>query len=219
MNPNSLVVQGRILKETEKALFIAFKNGRESWVPKSTVFSPYYMNLEKTQEITIAKWLLEKNNILLNSTNINIIGESGSETFIKSRLMKKGLQGFESFSDIQYFKKHFKNILKISTDEERKKLNSIIDKLRSNEEALTKDLETKKQEFQTSLVKEKQELLEGKVASEGQKRIKKIDKLLEKKIDKPFKKEKKQIKRTEKEIAPREKKLEKSDPPSRRRAI
>ena len=210
MNPNSQVMQGRILRETEKALFIAFKNGRESWVPKSTVFSPYNSNSEKTQEFTIAQWLLEKNNILLSSKNVNIIGESGSESHIKSRLMKKGLRGFESLSDIQHFKKHFKGILKTSTDEERKRLTSIIETLRSNEEAIIKDIEKRKIELLTSLVKEKQELLEGELSSKDQKRVKKIDKLLEKKIDKPFKKEKKQVKRTEKEITTREKKLEKS---------
>ena len=210
MNSNSLVMQGRILRETEKALFIAFKNGRESWVPKSTVFSSYESNSEKTQAFTIAQWLLKKNNILLNSKNVNIIGESGSETFLKSRLMKKGLKGFESFNDIQYFKKHFKSILKSSTDDERKRLNAIIETLRSNEDALIKDIEERKQRLQTSLLKEKQELLEGKLTSEDQKRVKKINRLLEKKIDKPFKKEKKQIKRTEKEIVTRKKKLEKS---------
>ena len=210
MNSNSLVMQGRILRETEKALFIAFRNGRESWVPKSTVFSSYNSNSENTQEFTIAQWLLKKNNILLNSKNINIIGESGSETFLKSRLIKKGLEGFESFSDIQHFKKHFKSILKTSTDEERKKLQSIIESLRSNEDALIKDIEERKMKLQTSLIKEKQELLEGELTSEDQKRVKKIDRLLEKKIDKTFKKEKKQIKRTEKEIVTREKKMEKS---------
>lgn len=210
MNSNSLVMQGRILRETEKALFIAFRNGRESWVPKSTVFSSYNSNSENTQEFTIAQWLLKKNNILLNSKNINIIGESGSETFLKSRLIKKGLEGFESFSDIQHFKKHFKSILKTSTDEERKKLQSIIESLRSNEDALIKDIEERKMKLQTSLIKEKQELLEGELTSEDQKRVKKIDRLLEKKIDKTFKKDQKQIKRTEKEIMTREKKLEKS---------
>ncbi len=129
-------MHGRILRETEKALFIAFKNGRESWVPKSTVFSPFNSNSEQTQEFTIAQWLLKKNNILLNANNVNIIGESGSETFLKTRLMKKGLEGFESFKDIQQFKRNFKTILKTSTDEERQKLQAIIETLRSNEEAL-----------------------------------------------------------------------------------
>jgi len=153
MNPNSQVMQGRIVRETEKALLIAFRNGRESWVPKSTVYSVYNSNSKKTQEFNIAQWLLEKNNILLNSKNVNIIGESGSETFLKSRLIKKGLEGFESFSDIQYFKKHFKTILKTSTEEERKKLNSIIEALHSNEETLIKELNEKKQQLQTSLIK------------------------------------------------------------------
>lgn len=210
MNPNSQVMQGRIVRETEKALLIAFKNGRESWVPKSTVFSPYNSNSEKTQDFTISHWILEKNNILLKANNINIIGESGSETFLKSRLIKKGIGGFESFTDIQYFKKHFKTILKTSTEEERKKLNSIIEALRSNEETLIKDLNEKKKQLQTSLIKEKQELMEGELTSKDQKRVKKIDKLLEKKIDKTFKKDQKQIKKTEKEITTREKKLEKS---------
>ena len=203
-------MHGRILRETEKALFIAFKNGRESWVPKSTVFSPFNSNSEQTQEFTIAQWLLKKNNILLNANNVNIIGESGSETFLKTRLMKKGLEGFESFKDIQQFKRNFKTILKTSTDEERQKLQAIIETLRSNEEALISDLNKRKQKLQTSLIKEKQGLLEGEQTSESQKRVRKIDKVLEKKIDKPFKKEKRQVKRTEKEIAKREKKIEKS---------
>jgi len=124
--------------------------------------------------------------------------------------MKKGLEGFESFSDIQYFKKHFKTILKSSTDEERKKLRSIIDVLRSNEDALIKDIEERKRKLQTSLIKEKQDLLDGELNSKDQKRVKKIDRLLEKKIDKPFKKDQKQVKKTKKEIATREKKLEKT---------
>ena len=72
-------MQGKIVRETEKALFIAFKNGRESWVPKSTVYSSYHSNSEKAQEFTIAKWLLEKNNILLNSKNNTTIGELRSQ--------------------------------------------------------------------------------------------------------------------------------------------
>jgi len=210
MNSKSLVMQGKILRETEKALFIAFKNGRKSWVPKSTVCSAYNANSRELQEITIAQWLLTKNNILLESINVNIIGESGSETFLKTRLMKKGLHGFESFSDIQYFKNHYKSILKTSTDEERNKLNSIIESLRSNEDALIKDIEERKQKLQESLLQEKQVLLEGELSSKDQKRVKKIDKLLVKKIDKPFKKDQKQVKRTEKEIKYREKNLEKS---------
>lgn len=210
MNPNSRVMQGKILRETEKALFIAFRNGRESWVPKSTVYSAFDSNSKNTQEFTIAQWILEKNNIFLASSNVNIIGESGSETFLKSRLMSKGLEGFESFNDIQQFKRNFKSILKNSTDEERKRLNSIIDDLRSNEGALIKDIEERKINLQASLIKEKEELLEGDLTSKGQKRVKKIDKILEKKIDKPFKKDLKQVKRTEKKIAVREKNLEKS---------
>lgn len=70
-------MRGKILRETEKALFIAFKNGRESWEPKSTVYSPYHSKSEEVQEFTIAKWLLEKNDILQNSKKDEITRGSG----------------------------------------------------------------------------------------------------------------------------------------------
>ncbi|MBY8988776.1 MAG: NERD domain-containing protein, partial [Candidatus Lokiarchaeota archaeon] len=137
-------------------------------------------------------------------------GQSGSEDYLKHRLLRKGLDGFNSFKDIQYFKSNFSKILKSSTVEERKKLNSIIVGLKHDEYNLRKRLEEKKSELQHSLLKEKTELMDTPLSSKGKRRIKKIDKTIEKKLDKPFKKDIKKIKKTEKEHIVREKNLDKS---------
>lgn len=148
--------------------------------------------------------------MILEPKNINILGESGSEEFLKHKLLRKGLGGFDSFDDIQYFKRNFSKILKSSTKQERQKLNSIIEDLKNDEEKLLKELEEKKLELKESLIKEKEELRSKSLDSKGKKRLKKIDKTLAKKLNKPFKKDIKQIKKTEKEHVLREKNLEKS---------
>ena len=209
-DPEYLEMSGEIKRETEKALFISFNNGRNEWIPKSTITSNFASESNIVQKFMISKWIVEKKNLILKTKNYNIIGESGSEDHIKHKLLQKGLEGFDSFKDIQYFKRNFPKILNSSTAEERKKLNSIIEGLKNEEDRLKKELEEKKLKLQQSLIREKEELMEGPLESKEKRRIKKIDKAIEKKLDKPFKKDTKQIKKTEKEQLIREKNLEKS---------
>ncbi|MFX0012867.1 MAG: NERD domain-containing protein, partial [Candidatus Hermodarchaeota archaeon] len=77
-------------------------------------------------------------------------------------------------------------------------------------ERLKEDLEKKKLELQETFIREKEKLVSIPLNSKGNKRIKKIDKILEKKLEKPFKKDIKQIKKTEKAQITKEKNLEKS---------
>ena len=209
-DPRYLEINGTILRETEKALFLSLTDGRQEWFPKSTITSSFISSQSEAQDFIIAKWVLEKKGLVRESKNVNIIGHSGSEDYLKDRLLRQGLNGFNSFKDIQYFKSNFSKLLKSSTAEERKKLNSIIEGLKNDEDNLRKRLEVKKSELQQSLIKEKTELTENPLSSKGKRRIKKIDKTIEKKLDKPFKKDIKQIKKTEKKHVIREKNLEKS---------
>ena len=209
-DPRYLEINGTILRETEKALFLSLTDGRQEWFPKSTITSSFISSQSEAQDFIIAKWVLEKKGLVRESKNVNIIGHSGSEDYLKDRLLRQGLNGFNSFKDIQYFKSNFSKLLKSSTAEERKKLNSIIEGLKNDEDNLRKRLEVKKSELQQSLIKEKTELTENPLSSKGKRRIKKIDKTIEKKLDKSFKKDIKQIKKTEKKHVIREKNLEKS---------
>jgi hypothetical protein len=204
-----LILKGKIKRETGKALLVSFSNGRESWIQKSVIFSYFDVHSNGFQNFTIAKWFLEKNNILLDNENPNNIGRSGSVMYLKDRLLRNGIHGFETFQDIQDFKKNFKKILASSTKEEREKINSIIDSLKSNEEKLIEELKGNKIAYKESLEKKKQALLGEELCFKDKRRLKKIDKKLEKKLDKPFKKDLKQIKKTEKEIRKREKNIEK----------
>jgi len=209
-DPRHLELSGRIIRETEKALLISFSNGRQEWIPKSTITSDFASDYTFTQKFLIAKWIVEKKDLILAPKNVNILGESGSEEFLKNRLLRKGLGGFDSFEDIQYFKRNFSTILNSSSKEERKKLNSIIETLKNEGERLKKDLDKKKLKLQDSLTQEKEELMAKPLDSKEKRRLKKINKTLEKKLEKPFKKDIKQIKKTEKEHVHREKTLEKS---------
>ncbi len=203
-------LRGQIKSETEKALLISFINGREEWIPKSTITSNFVSDHNITQKFLIAKWIVDKKDLILEPKNVNILGESGSEEFLKHKLIRKGLDGFDSFEDIQYFKRNYSRILKNSTEEERNKLNFVIEALKNEEKKLKQEFEKKKLEFEESLIKEKEELIVGSLDSKGKRRLKKIDKTLDKRMDKLFKKDIKQIKKTGKEYTLREKKLEKS---------
>ncbi|MHA1327995.1 MAG: NERD domain-containing protein [Promethearchaeota archaeon] len=202
-------MKGRIQRETEKALFIKFANGRELWIPKSVIQSQFISNSNKQQEFIIAQWFLKKKNIILMPTNPNIIGESGSEWYLKSQLLKKGIDGFENLREIQKFKQNFSRIITQSTEEEQEKLTCIIKELQKNETELIKQIRKKQEEYKYKLEQEKEQLLEGKLDLKEKKRLKEINKTLKKKLDKPFKKDFKQIKETEKEIKVRNKRLNK----------
>ena len=54
-DPRYLEIRGQIKRETEKALFISFSNGREEWIPKSTITSDFTSNHSITQKFLIAK--------------------------------------------------------------------------------------------------------------------------------------------------------------------
>jgi len=169
----SLNLRGKIKHGTEKALLITFNNGRESWVPKSLIFSNFNVNSNNIQDFTIAKWFLEKEHILLDTENPNIIGRSGSVMHLKGRLLRNGIHGFDTLKDIQEFKKNYNNILASSTKQEREKLTEMIQSLKINEEKLIEQLNEKKKEFKESLVHEKQELLEKELSFKEKRRVKK----------------------------------------------
>jgi len=62
-NSEASQVTGIIEGETEKALLINFKNGKELWVPKSTIRSNYDQSKNISQTFIIDEWLLKKNNV------------------------------------------------------------------------------------------------------------------------------------------------------------
>ena len=209
-DPRTSEIKGTIIKETEKGLLLSLPDGKEEWFPKSTITSSYISNHSEIQDFLIVKWILEEKGIIRKSKNVNIIGDSGSEKYLKDSLQREGIDGFTSFKEIQEFKSNFSEILKSSTAKERKKLNHIITNLKNDENNLRKRLKEKKSELQQSLLKEKAELMDTPLDSKAKKRIKIIDETIEKKLDKPFKKDIKKIKKTEKQRILREKNLEKS---------
>jgi len=209
-DPRTFGIKGTILKESEKALLLSLPDGKQEWFPKSTIKSSYISNHSEVQDFLIVKWILEKKGVIRKSKNVNVIGHSGSEAYLKDRLLHEGLDGFNSIKDIQEFKRNFPEVLKSSTAEERQKLNSIIVGLKNDESNLRKKLEEKKSELQQSLLKEKTELMDKPLSSKRQKRIKEIDITIENKLDKSFKKDIKQIKKIEKQRILKEKNLEKS---------
>jgi len=209
-DPRTFGIKGTILKETEKGLLLSLPDGKEEWFPKSTIKSAYISNHSEVQDFLISKWILEEKGLIRKSKNVNVIGDSGSEAYLKDRLLRKGLDGFNSFKEIQNLKSNFSEILESSTAEERQKLNSIIAGLKNDESNLRKRLEEKKSELQQSLLKEKAELMDTPLSSKGRRRIKEIDKTIEKKLDKSFKNDIKLIKKTEKKHILREKNLEKA---------
>ena len=57
-------MSGQIKGETEKALLILFTNGKEVWLPKSTIHSKYDSLQISTQKFLIDRWILEKNGLI-----------------------------------------------------------------------------------------------------------------------------------------------------------
>ncbi|MHA1293505.1 MAG: hypothetical protein ACTSQJ_12680 [Promethearchaeota archaeon] len=56
-------VEGFIKSETEKALLIVLKNGKEIWIPKSTIHSNYTANKNLNQMFLIDSWIFKKHNL------------------------------------------------------------------------------------------------------------------------------------------------------------
>ncbi|MHA2182885.1 MAG: hypothetical protein ACXAAH_15815, partial [Promethearchaeota archaeon] len=67
---NIRTVQGKIIAETEKAVRIQFKSGKENWIPKSTITSKFNSQRDTFQPFSIKTWVLEKNNILVDEEQI-----------------------------------------------------------------------------------------------------------------------------------------------------
>ncbi len=57
-------INGTIKNKTEKAVFIAFNDGKEIWIPKSTIRSPNELNPEKSHKFLIDNWILKKHNLI-----------------------------------------------------------------------------------------------------------------------------------------------------------
>jgi hypothetical protein len=62
-------IRGAIIAETEKAVRIQFNSGKENWIPKSTIKSPFIHEQNREQEFSIDTWVLEKNNISTTETS------------------------------------------------------------------------------------------------------------------------------------------------------
>ncbi len=58
-------IEGSVKGETEKALLINFRSGKEKWIPKSTIKCQYSPNRGINQKFLIENWILKKNKILL----------------------------------------------------------------------------------------------------------------------------------------------------------
>ena len=139
-DPRTFGIKATILKESEKALLLSLPDGKQEWFPRSTIKSSYISNHSEVQDFLIVKWILEKKGVIRKSKNVNVIGHSGSEKYLIDRLLHVGLDGFNSFKDIQELKRNFSEILESSTAEERQKLNSIIVGLKNDESNLRKKL-------------------------------------------------------------------------------
>ena len=58
------LIQGRIKKETNAALYIEFSPEKELWIAKSKIRSPFNPQNEDLQEFHIESWILRKNKII-----------------------------------------------------------------------------------------------------------------------------------------------------------
>ena len=59
-------IEGIIVAETEKAVLIEFKSGKQVWIPKSTIHSQFSSDKTIFQTFLIETWVLEKNNIIVD---------------------------------------------------------------------------------------------------------------------------------------------------------
>ncbi len=61
-----LKIKGVMTGETDKAVMIQFRGGKESWIPKSTIHSEYDGGRLAEQEFLIDEWVLKKNDLILS---------------------------------------------------------------------------------------------------------------------------------------------------------
>lgn len=63
-NDESSKLTAKIKIGRQKALLLILKDGKEIWVPKSTILSPYNEDDKSYQEFTVKNWILEKRNLI-----------------------------------------------------------------------------------------------------------------------------------------------------------
>jgi len=63
-NDDQTNISGVVNGSTEKALLILFDNGKEGWVPRSTVHSAYDDSKNSHNKFLIDTWILKNNNIM-----------------------------------------------------------------------------------------------------------------------------------------------------------
>ncbi|MHA2039263.1 MAG: hypothetical protein ACW98X_22785 [Promethearchaeota archaeon] len=59
-------IEGRLVAETQKAILIHFKLGKEVWIPKSTLRADFESNKNISQMFSIDTWVLEKNKVIVD---------------------------------------------------------------------------------------------------------------------------------------------------------
>ncbi|MBD3198204.1 MAG: hypothetical protein GF317_24355 [Candidatus Lokiarchaeota archaeon] len=60
-NNGKIHINGKVKRETPKALLILFPNQNEIWVPKSKIYNNFDTSSDDQQEFIIEKWIIEKN--------------------------------------------------------------------------------------------------------------------------------------------------------------
>ena len=63
-------LQAKIIAETQKAVRLQLKSGQEHWIPKSTITSKFNSQQETFQSFSIQTWVLEKNKIITDDTQL-----------------------------------------------------------------------------------------------------------------------------------------------------
>ncbi len=63
-NKSCKEIEGRLIFETDKAVLLKFKSGKECWIPKSTINSNFDHLQKRYQKFLIENWILEKNKII-----------------------------------------------------------------------------------------------------------------------------------------------------------
>jgi hypothetical protein len=65
-NKKATKIEGKLVAETEKALLIKFKSGKEEWIPKSTLQSQHKPDMKDFQFFIFETWVLEKKGLIIN---------------------------------------------------------------------------------------------------------------------------------------------------------
>ncbi|MHA1914542.1 MAG: hypothetical protein ACW97V_09290 [Promethearchaeota archaeon] len=65
-NEKTSKIEGKLVAETEKALLVKFKSGKETWIPKSTLKSQYLADKAVSQMFIFDTWILEKKGLIID---------------------------------------------------------------------------------------------------------------------------------------------------------